>query len=835
MSELALSLIEENKKTKAKNLDLGNCGLTEVPLEIGELVWLEELNFSTSWYEWAGDTWVEIHSENRGAPNIFFTLSPVLSDLTNLRALLLSGLRLKEISPIASLRALQLLDIRSNDISDISFLKNLQNLQCIYMRSNQIADLNSLAELKQLKILDIRFNTITSLTPLQNLIGLEQIWANSNGIIDITPLKNLGNLKQLDIRWNKVKSLKPIVPLINTGIPVQWVWGEGEGIFVKECPFEDPPVEIVRQGNQAILNYFREKELQGTVKGCEAKMLILGEGGAGKTSLMRRLYQTNKPLPEENESTKGIDIYRHDFKMADGSDFRLNVWDFGGQEIYHATHQFFLTKRSLYVLLDDTRKDHKTVHDEGFKYWLEAVDLFGGHSPVLIFQNEKSDRSKQIDIGGIKGKFDNVQGVWKGNLEHPGAVDRLREAVELFAKNLPHVGEELPAKWVSIRSELEEIAKTEPYISQQEYFKVYGRHLEFDREKALYLSQYLHDLGIFLHFHDDSLLARIVILQNTWATEAVFKMLDDESVKVKLGSFTEADCQRVWNDSTWTDMHPELLALMQKFELCYVLPDIQPKTWLVPQLLPPSKPNELLDWAQPGDLVLRYRYDFLPKGLISRLMVRQHRFVPHPEMAWTSGLLFERDDSQVLVEISPKGGEIVLRARGFERKELLNVITTDLDALNKAFQGLEERVSKLIPCNCDKCQTLAEPEFYEQKRLLQRKRDGKLTVECPGSYEDVDVLELLDGVSVKTLPSWAKDGVKEATVETIAEIHGLIGEGETRKALEIFQKINPKEATALLGNFAELSKQRNRNLLREEDFIREKAKINSAMLDLLDT
>ena len=46
MSELARRLIAENKKTKAKVLDLGNCGLTEVPEEIGELVWLETLVLS---------------------------------------------------------------------------------------------------------------------------------------------------------------------------------------------------------------------------------------------------------------------------------------------------------------------------------------------------------------------------------------------------------------------------------------------------------------------------------------------------------------------------------------------------------------------------------------------------------------------------------------------------------------------------------------------------------------------------------------------------------------------------------------------------------------------
>jgi internalin A len=53
-----------------------------------------------------------------------------------------------------------------------------------------------------------------------------------------------------------------------------------------------------------------------------------------------------------------------------------------------ATHQFFLTRRSLYLLLDDTRKNHKSVSDEGFKHWLELIELFGDYSPVLIFQNE---------------------------------------------------------------------------------------------------------------------------------------------------------------------------------------------------------------------------------------------------------------------------------------------------------------------------------------------------------------------------------------------------------------------------------------------------------------
>jgi hypothetical protein len=60
-----------------------------------------------------------------------------------------------------------------------------------------------------------------------------------------------------------------------------------------------------------------------------------------------------------------------------------------------------------------------------------------------------------------------------------------------------------------------------------------------------------------------------------------------------------------------------------------------------------------------------------------------------------------------------------------------------------------------VPCLCSKCRLSTTPERYEKGRLLKRKQDGKLTVECPESYEDVRVLELLDGLKFEPLPPWA--------------------------------------------------------------------------------
>jgi internalin A len=662
----ALQLIAENKRSRATFLDLGNCGLTEVPAEVGELIWLESLSLTRAWHEWDGQVWQQKISQNSSKTNNRVMEVRPLGALSNLRSLAVE--QVTDLAPLVLLTKLQklaVMDATGCDLAslsaltalqelvvfkatDLSSLSNVSSLKRLLCEVKHVNDLSPLARMTALRVLVMQAEEIPNLAWRACLSARQVLFLSDTHVTDLAPLARLSALRTIDVSGTRVTDLSPLIDLIRRGCQVQWSSGPGHGIYVKDCPLTNPPPEIVNQGNKAILNYFREMEMGGVDHLYEAKMLILGEGGAGKTSLLRRLYQPGEPLPTEKETTKGISIYRHEFKLSNGRLFRLNVWDFGGQEIYHATHQFFLTHRSLYLLVDDTRKDYKSVSDEGFKYWLELIEVFGGHSPTLIFQNERGGRSKAIDIGGIKRRYDNVQRVYSGNLEQGGAANDVRDGIEFFASHLSHIGEELPARWIKVRTDIEVRARQAPYIPVQDYFQIYGRHMEFDRPRALHLSRYLHDLGVFLHFQDDALLARTVILQNQWATEAVFQILDNETVKAKCGRFNSEDCERLWRDSIYADMHPELLRLMQRFELCYELRDSEPPTWLAPQLLPPAKPTALADWARPEDLVLRYSYDFLPKGMISRLTVRQHRFVLNPGMAWVTGVLFEHESTAVL-------------------------------------------------------------------------------------------------------------------------------------------------------------------------------------------
>lgn len=548
MSALALQLIREAKEKRLTKLDLGNCGLTELPNELFELEWLEELNLGGWYYDFSAKEY--LRSQNHGAYNSIKYISP-----DNL-----------------NFKSLNTLNLFHNQITDYSFLQKLTGLTSLDLRSNQITD--------------IRF--------LQHLTGLTSLDLFGNKITDISFLQHLTGLTSLDLRRNQITDISLIRNLIEKGIPVKWENDyRGESIVLEENPLTTPPPEIVKKGNEAVLNYFRELDEQGSDYLYEAKLLVIGEVEAGKTTLVWKLKDEKAPMPEEKDTTRGMTIEPYFFKTADNRNFQINIWDFGGQEIYHATHQFFLTKRSLYVLVDNTRKDDKKQNDAGFDYWLQVTNLFGGSSPLLVVQNEKDDRTKMLDMKGMKASFDFVKDRFATNLLTGRGLKEVKEAIHYQIQRLPHVGEKLPKKWIAIRRELEDLSSTKDFIPRDDYLSICSKH-GIEEERAWFLSSYLHDLGLFLHFRDNAVLKNIFILNNKWATDAVYKVLDNENIKRAFGHFNLKDLADIWSDARYKNRQDEFLALMTKFELCYELRDED--TWLAPQLLSEETPK--IEWDE---------------------------------------------------------------------------------------------------------------------------------------------------------------------------------------------------------------------------------------------
>ncbi|MGF1536377.1 MAG: COR domain-containing protein, partial [Elainellaceae cyanobacterium] len=490
----------------------------------------------------------------------------------------------------------------------------------------------------------------------------------------------------------------------------------------------------VNKGIEAILSYCRQQLEQGQDYLYEAKLLIVGEGGAGKTSLAKKIEISNYVLNHEEASTEGIDVIRWDFPLEGKPPFRLNIWDFGGQEIYHATHQFFLTKRSLYVLVVDTRQDNTDLY-----YWLSIVNLLSNSSPILIINNEMQDRICQINERELRGEFLNLKEVIATNLATNRGLERLVQTIQRYANQLDHIGAPLPRKWVDVRRTLETAPRD--YISLNEYFEICERNGFQQRDDQLQLSDYLHDLGVCLHFQNDPLLKRVIILKPEWGTAAVYRVLDTKAVVNNQGRFSRAQLDQIWSESQYTDMRDELLQLMVNFKLCYEIPNV-PGTYIAPNLLPVEQPD--YGWDDSQNLILRYAYEFMPKGMVTRFIVEMHRYIEQQRLVWKSGLVLLKDEARAEVIERYNQRQIHIRVSGKRKKELLTIINHEFEKIHTSYERLQYQT--LVPCNCGECKDTKEPQLYPLNVLKRFQSKGQEQIQCQKSFEMVHVRSLIDDV-----------------------------------------------------------------------------------------
>ncbi len=158
MSKLAQRRIEENKKTRAIFLDLGNCGLTEVPARIGELVWLEELSFSSEW--WDGGELKK--TQNTGPDNNISRLTPSVSKRNAVKLWVTGAAANNPFSQLINLKRLWLMGNLGNrfDLTDLSPLDGLPGLQTLEVPYTKVADLSPLAALKNLQTLNVSWRWV---------------------------------------------------------------------------------------------------------------------------------------------------------------------------------------------------------------------------------------------------------------------------------------------------------------------------------------------------------------------------------------------------------------------------------------------------------------------------------------------------------------------------------------------------------------------------------------------------------------------------------------------------------------------------------------------------
>ncbi|MEH2290202.1 COR domain-containing protein, partial [Nostoc sp.] len=649
--------------------------------------------------------------------NQLSSLPAEFGQLTNLQSLHLSSNQLSSLpAEFGQLTNLQSLDLNNNQLSSLpAEFGQLTNLQSLDLNNNQLSSLPAeFGQLTNLQSLHLSSNQLSSLPPeFGQLTNLQTLNLYNNQLSSLPPeIRQLSNLKKLDLRRNPV----PIPPEI---------LGPRE--------LYQYPGDV----NEILDFYFRVQDPTETEPFYEAKLLIVGEGGAGKTSLAKKIADETYELQTDEESTQGIDVIQWHFTQPNGKEFRVNIWDFGGQEIYHQTHQFFLSKRSLYALVADTRKENTD-----FYWWLKVVELLSDKSSVFIIKNEKQDRDCQVNERQMRGEFTNLEKILATNLDTNRGLTEIKDAIQLYISNLDHVGTPLPKLWVRVRAALENDSRN--YISFEEYRTLCRLNKLTDRKDMLRLSNYLHDLGVCLHFQDNSALKHYVILKPEWGTTAVYNVLDNDNVKKKLGCFTKDDLEDIWKSGEYADMRDELLQLMMQFKLCYEIPGNR-DTYVAPQLLSIEKAD--YTWDDCNNLILRYTYTFMPKGIFTRFIVETHPWIEQQKLVWKSGIVLNKDQTRAEIIENYNQREIKIRVAGNRKKELMAVITHELEKIHNSYERLQYQT--LVPCNCEICKNLSTPHSYSLDSLKKRLDTNRYQIECENSYEMVDVRRLIDDVMLQ--------------------------------------------------------------------------------------
>lgn len=693
------------------------------------------------------------------AYNQIVDISP-LKNLKNLRFLRLSGNQITDISPLKDLKNLTDLYLYGNQIVDISPLKDLKNLMDLSLSSNQISDISGIEGLKNLESLWLYNNNISNITPIRKLEKLKGLSLQKNQIIDISALKNLECLKTLVLSENPIEELPLWITDFN--MEIQWLDEIEDGyITFDNNPLKTPPPEIVRQGKEAVRNYFEQlakskKKHKKDFYLFESKLLIIGEPGAGKTTFARKIQNPKAKMPEQFETTQGIDIYKWDFEITQDNFpklkglkmnktmFYLNLWDFGGQDIYHGTHQFFFSKNALYVLLADTRKQ-KT----DFNYWLLTIEQLAGESPLLIVLNRREGHKWQIDETGYKSRYGEIiKEIRTVDLSDPKEIPQLQQSIKYWLQTLPQIGDKLPASWVNIREDLNK--ESGPFITFERYKEICKKHEISGPKDVKLLSRYYDDVGVITHFIDDPALEERVYLDSNWLVKTVYHILDDDNVKKQQGRLSKKQAEEIWKHNKLHDETNKLMQLMQRFGLLFKVKGKD--EFIVPEHLPEKMPYE--EWPHKGDILqFRYKFDnYMPKGLMSRLIVALHHHITDHTLVWHRGVNLACNGAKAeIVETYGGINRFDIRIAGKNQKELLIRIIERFDEILSHFKKLDH--DKLVPCICHECKPEKGPHFFILNELERRLEKGRTEVECSKSFAMVNVLSLIDQVAVKERPS----------------------------------------------------------------------------------
>ena len=434
----------------------------------------------------------------------------------------------------------------------------------------------------------------------------------------------------------------------------------------------DPPKNLQRNCRDCI-RYLNSK-LRSARGFYHMKLMLVGYANRGKTTLVARLQGKEYG----DESTVGVDVSEWWYRPSVGRRaFHFSIWDFGGQEEYYATHQCFLSQRSLYLLLFNLKHGDKGV--EELRPWLNNIALRAPCSCVIIIGthlDEVPDEERgEIDallhrVGSLAVSYNNKLQIMevlpvglKNRIEN---ISLLKEAIYNHAANYKNrggqliMGQKIPASYHALDKQLETVqfevrqGIREPIMHAEEFrTMVHQMNLAdiHDDEELKTATLFLTDVGSLLHYDDRGHnLHELYFVDPRWLCDMMSKVvtIKERNPFVKSGILYSKDIPMLFKDKQFPWQYFEqYLTLLDRFEIALPLDN---QRILIPSMLPDEKPREFEDEKSDNKEPVYSRFVIFssantPPGFWSRLLSRIMHSVPK--------VCYALDKSTPVLEPSP--------------------------------------------------------------------------------------------------------------------------------------------------------------------------------------
>ncbi|MGC4039234.1 MAG: COR domain-containing protein [Flavobacterium sp.] len=487
------------------------------------------------------------------------------------------------------------LNLKGNKIQDLSFLKGLRHLQELYLDNNRITNLEPLKRLYSLTVLSLDSNEITSVTALKNLRNLYYLSLEKNNISDVYELREI------------VKSLKDL----------------------KSLALSNNPVKIDKNylhDFQLLKSYLIDSE-KGITEKRNLKLLFLGDGCVGKSTLLQHLQKLD--IPDDiaiDNRTEGVQL---DIWQEVLPNVKVNVWDFGGQEILHSTHRLFLGEKAIYILVwcKENNKICSQHETHNLKYWLDFIADYGKQSIVLLVENIINNefdnieflnhmltelvtnyRRRDIDLITTLHRFD-----CKNNTDEVISFkDVIKNKIISLQNKYPVYN--YPQNWFLLQERIENINRDIKTITINEYLKIAS---DYDIYNPMTLLQLFHESGVLSYIPNFS--TDTVILQIDWILDGIYKCLQlkDNPLSRTNGKLTDSDLDFIWQG--YTEKEKQLFKEYMIGSNLLSLPIKRDYKYLCPALF--KKKIDKVIWDNGKEYIV-IQFNFTFSAIMDQLLVR---------------------------------------------------------------------------------------------------------------------------------------------------------------------------------------------------------------------